>query len=242
MLGKVSDDGNVWIGGFTGRMNPDGTNVTIIGHNYRNSYEQTVNSFGDLYQSDNDALASLPRHADHGREETLDLPLRTGCAPGVRINVPARTPLRQNGVRKIPDHACGRCLRRRLTDRCCLLRKRSAWRQVARVTSGEAGKNVVFGYQPQPDGAGFKLDWMDFLTSNKEKEFAGSDFLGGRANGELKTKFRPSDVCVGPDGALYVADWFDARVGGHGTMDDGMTGAIYRIAPRASNQSFQKLI
>ena len=29
--------------------------------------------------------------------------------------------------------------------------------------------------------------------------------------------FRPSDVCIGPDGAIYVADWFDARVGGHGT-------------------------
>ena len=26
----------------------------MVGHNYRNSYEQTVNSFGDIYQSDND--------------------------------------------------------------------------------------------------------------------------------------------------------------------------------------------
>ncbi|MEY4484275.1 MAG: hypothetical protein RL693_1727, partial [Verrucomicrobiota bacterium] len=54
IAGQKSDDGNVWIGGFTARMNPDGTNVKIIGHNYRNSYEQTVNSYGDLYQSDND--------------------------------------------------------------------------------------------------------------------------------------------------------------------------------------------
>ncbi len=52
--GKRSDDGHVWIGGFTARMNPDGTNVKIMGHNYRNSYEQTVTSFGDLFQSDND--------------------------------------------------------------------------------------------------------------------------------------------------------------------------------------------
>ena len=44
IAGKQSDDGNVWIGGFTARMNPDGKNLTIIGHNYRNSYEQTVNS------------------------------------------------------------------------------------------------------------------------------------------------------------------------------------------------------
>jgi len=49
-----SDDGHVWVGGFTARMNPDGSNVEIIGFNYRNSYEQTVNSLGDIYQSDND--------------------------------------------------------------------------------------------------------------------------------------------------------------------------------------------
>ncbi|MDB6116721.1 MAG: putative rane-bound dehydrogenase domain protein, partial [Verrucomicrobiaceae bacterium] len=54
IAGMKSDDGNVWIGGFTARMNPDGTNVKIIGHNYRNSFEQTINSFGDIYQSDND--------------------------------------------------------------------------------------------------------------------------------------------------------------------------------------------
>ena len=39
-------------------------------------------------------------------------------------------------------------------------------------------------------------------------------------------------MCIGPDGAIYVADWFDARVGGHGTRDVGQTGAIYRIAPK----------
>ena len=49
--------------------------------------------------------------------------------------------------------------------------------------------------------------------------------------------FRPSDVCIGPDGAIYVADWFDARVGGHGTRDNGQTGAIYRIAPKNSKLS-----
>ena len=48
----------------------------------------------------------------------------------------------------------------------------------------------------------------------------------------LMNLFRPSDVCIGPDGAIYVADWFDARVGGHGTRDTGQTGAIYRIAPK----------
>ena len=41
-------------GGFTVRMNPDGTNAEIIGSNYRNSYEQSVTSLGDVFQNDND--------------------------------------------------------------------------------------------------------------------------------------------------------------------------------------------
>src|ERR1044071_798530 len=35
-------------------MNPDGTNAEIIGHNYRNSYEQSISSLGDVFQNDND--------------------------------------------------------------------------------------------------------------------------------------------------------------------------------------------
>ncbi|RYD63740.1 MAG: dehydrogenase, partial [Verrucomicrobiaceae bacterium] len=54
VAGKASDDGNVWVGGFSVRMNPDGTNARIVGHNYRNSYEQALTSFGDMFQSDND--------------------------------------------------------------------------------------------------------------------------------------------------------------------------------------------
>ena len=98
----------------------------------------------------------------------------------------------------------------------------------------EAGRNVIFGYLPKAEGAGFKLERFDFLTSNKERQWAGSDFLGGTKSvtSELKTKFRPSDVCVGPDGAIYVADWFDDRVGGHADLDNSTSGTIYRIAPK----------
>ena len=86
-----------------------------------------------------------------------------------------------------------------------------------------------------------KLERFDFLTSNKEKEWAGSDFLGGKPTGILKTKFRPSDVCVGPDGAIYVADWFDPGVGGHGTRDNGFSGTIYRIAPKGFKSVVPKI-
>jgi putative membrane-bound dehydrogenase-like protein len=52
--GKTSDDGHVWVSGFTGRINPDGTGMEIVGHGYRNSYEQILTSFGDMFQNDND--------------------------------------------------------------------------------------------------------------------------------------------------------------------------------------------
>ncbi|HVJ46709.1 MAG TPA: PVC-type heme-binding CxxCH protein, partial [Luteolibacter sp.] len=37
IAGQKSDDGFVYVGGFTVRMNPDATNAEIIGFNYRNS-------------------------------------------------------------------------------------------------------------------------------------------------------------------------------------------------------------
>jgi putative membrane-bound dehydrogenase-like protein len=242
IAGLKSDDGHVWIGGFSVRMNPDGTNVNIIGHNYRNSYEQTLTSYGDLFQSDNDdppacrvshvleggnaGFASADGKRSWGADKR---PGQDTPTAEWRQEDPGTMPAGDvygggspTGVAFYENGALG-----------------EQWRGL--LLACEAGKNVVFGYLPKADGAGFKLERMDFLTSNKEKEWAGSDFLGGRPTGELKTKFRPSDVCVGPDGALYVADWFDPGVGGHGTRDEGYTGAIYRIAPKGFKSVVPKL-
>ena len=100
--------------------------------------------------------------------------------------------------------------------------------------AADAGRNEVFAYKPARQGAGFALDRKVFLTSNAKQQYAGSDFVGGSATakGAIETMFRPSDIAVGPDGALYVSDWIDARVGGHQDLDDTLSGAIYRIAPK----------
>jgi putative heme-binding domain-containing protein len=42
--------------------------------------------------------------------------------------------------------------------------------------------------------------------------------------------FRPVDVAVAPDGSLFIADWYDAGVGGH-NMSDQTQGRIIRLAP-----------
>ena len=100
--------------------------------------------------------------------------------------------------------------------------------------AADAGRNEVFAYKPARQGGGFALDRKIFLTSNVKQQYAGSDFVGGNntAKGAMETLFRPSDIAVGPDGALYVSDWIDARVGGHQDLDDTLSGAIYRIAPK----------
>ncbi len=235
IAGMKSDDGHVWVGGFTARMNPDGTNVQIIGFNYRNSFEQTINSLGDIYQSDNDdppacRVTPLLEYGNAGfssadgkrswsadRRPGQDVPTAEwrqedpGTMPAGDVyggGSPTGVAFYENGA--LPKKLRGLLL-------AC-----------------EAGRNVVFGYLPKSVGAGFKLERFDFLTSNKEKKFAGSDFLGGgnSVTSELATLFRPSDVCVGPDGAIYVADWFDPRVGGHSDLDNTTSGTIYRIAPK----------
>jgi len=241
IAGQKSDDGHVWIGGFTARMNPDGTNVAIIGHNYRNSYEQTVNSLGDIYQSDNDdppacRVTPLLEYGNAGfasrdgkRSWSADRrPGQSVPTAEWRQEDPGTMPAGDvygggapTGVAFYENGALG-----------------DKWRGL--LLACEAGRNVIFGYFPKPDGAGFKLERFDFFTSNKEKKFAGSDFIGG-SNNELPTLFRPSDVAIGPDGAIYVADWFDPRVGGHATLDKDSAGTIYRIAPKGFKSHVPKI-
>ena len=51
---RKSDDGRVWVGGLALRIKPDGTGLKVLGHNFRNSYEVIIDSYGSLWQNDND--------------------------------------------------------------------------------------------------------------------------------------------------------------------------------------------
>jgi putative membrane-bound dehydrogenase-like protein len=234
--GKPSDDGHVYVGGFTVRMNPDGTNAEIVGHNYRNSYEQSVTSFGDIFQNDNDdppacRVSWVMEYANFGfSSNDGQRSWQADRRPGQTVQVaewrqddPGMTPAGDvygggspTGNVFYENGALG-----------------AGWEGT--FFAAEPGRNEIFSYRPQRKGAGFDLNNRKiFLTSNVAQKYAGSDFIGGggTARGAVETLFRPSDVAIGPDGALYISDWIDARVGGHSDLDATTSGAIYRVAPK----------
>jgi putative heme-binding domain-containing protein len=76
----------------------------------------------------------------------------------------------------------------------------------------DAGPRHVRCYHLKPDGAGYEVDREDMVASTDNW-------------------FRPSDVCVAPDGSVMVADWYDPGVGGHG-MGDTTRGRMFRLTPK----------
>lgn len=231
--GARSDDGHVYVGGFSARMQPDGTGVEILGFNFRNSYEQTVTSFGDIFHNDNDdppacRTSYLMEYGNFGWFSRDGRRFwQADRRPGQSIPT-AEWRQEDPGVIPAGDvYGGGAPTGIVFNEGDGLGRK---YRGL--LLSAEAARNTIFGYFPKAQGAGYELARFDFLTSNAAQRFAGTDFKGGKVNSEIQTFFRPSDVTVGPDGAVYVADWFDPRVGGHDDKDDSTSGAIYRIAPR----------
>lgn len=233
--GEKSDDGHVYVGGFTASIDPSGHKARILGYNYRNSYEGARTSYGDMFLNDNDdPPACRVSHLIEGGSFGFfsrdgKRQWRADKRPGQTI---PEAEWRQDDPGSIPagdvyggGAPTGLCF----VENSALGEK---WRGL--LLSCETGRNVVFGYLPKPDGAGFKLERFDFCTTNTSGVFKGSDFVGGQNNmsDERQTLFRPSDVCVGPDGAIYISDWYDKRTGGHQDTDETCSGTIYRIAPK----------
>jgi len=219
---EVNASGKPYREGMVFRCRPDGTDFEVLGHNFRNSYEVAVDSFGTLWQSDNDddgnrgvRINFVMEYGNYGYKDEL-----TGAGWNMpRTNLEPEVPLRhwhQNDPGVVPNllltgagSPCGICV---YEGSLLPERYRGA------LIHCDAGPNAVRAYHVKPQGAGFTATMEPLVDGSAEQWF------------------RPCDVCVAPDGSLIVADWHDPGVGGHG-MADTEKGRLYRIAPRGSRWS-----
>ncbi|MBN9119442.1 MAG: c-type cytochrome, partial [Planctomycetes bacterium] len=187
--------GTVW------RCDMDGTNLELIAHNFRNNYECCVNSFGEVWLSDND---------DDGNQQTRIC----FVMPGGNYGYGPRGPGQSHWHEEQPGivHKTLRTGFGSPTGITFYEGTMFAQKYRGSLLHCDAGPREVRWFHPTPKGAGYTLEKEVLLTSSDNW-------------------FRPSDVCVAPDGSIFVADWYDRGVGGHG-MGDPTDGRIYRITSK----------
>ena len=221
----VNAKGKPYRQGMVFRCNMDGSEFEVLAHNFRNNYEVAVDSFGALWQSDNDddgnkgvRINYVMEHGNFGYVDELKgegWPAGWKRAQGKGASEsekvfyewhqydPGVVPnLLHTGAGSPTGIAVyeGKLLPEVFHNQ---------------VIHCDAGPRVVRAYPVKPDGAGYSAETKDVLSSTDGW-------------------YRPSDVSVAPDGSLMIADWNDPGVGGHAAGDHDMNimrGRVYRVAP-----------
>ncbi|HEX8038442.1 MAG TPA: PVC-type heme-binding CxxCH protein, partial [Chryseosolibacter sp.] len=229
-----SDDGKVWVGGLALRMDAEGRHLKVLAHNFRNAYELTVDSRGDMWQNDNDDQVVACRTTWLMEGGNAGYFSRDGTRYWQADQRPWQDVFTAHwhqddpGVMPAGDNAGAGSPTGVVVNESDALGPA----YLGMLLSADAGRNVIFGYHPQKHLSGYDLgERHNFITSLRDDN-AGYVWNDSAANAQPQKWFRPSDVAFGTDGALYIADWYDPVVGGHQMLDSAGYGRIYRIAPK----------
>ncbi len=221
-VGVLSDDNHMWVQGSIMRIGADGRGLRVMAHNFRNNFEVGLDAFGNLWENDNDDDGNkgcrMTWVLEGGSYGYTSLDARRGWRADQRVGQPIPTAhwhLDDPGTAP-PTEITGAGAPTGLVVYEGKLLPPS-FRGM--VLNADAGRTVVFGHRLKPDGSAWKNERIDFLKSKS-------------ALGDEAKRFRPSDVAVGTDGAVYVADWYDPGVGGHNMQDKQGLGRILRVVPK----------
>src|SRR5262245_28909519 len=187
--------GTVW------RCDQDGKNLELIAHNFRNNYECCVNSFGEIWLSDND---------DDGNQQTRICYVMPGGDYGYHPRGPGQSHWHEEQPGIV--HKTLRTGFGSPTGICFYEGTLLPKKYQGQLLHCDAGPREFRCFHIKPKGAGYELEKELLVTSTD-------------------SWFRLSDVCVGPDGSVFLADWYDPGVGGHG-MGDWTRGRIFRVTPK----------
>lgn len=202
--------------GIVFRCDPDFKNIEVLGNNFRNNYEVAVDSYGTLWQSDNDddgnkgvRINYVMQYGNYGYTDEL-----TGAGwRANRTNIEDSIPFRHwhlNDPGVVPNLLqTGAGSPTGMVVYEGRLLPKIFWDQMIHC---DAGPNVVRSYPVEKSGAGYTAKIVNLVEGKRDQWF------------------RPSDVCVAPDGSLIISDWYDPGVGGHQAGDQAK-GRLYRIAP-----------
>ncbi|MGZ8516542.1 MAG: PVC-type heme-binding CxxCH protein [Chitinophagaceae bacterium] len=230
---RKSDDGKIWVGGLALRIKPDGSNMKVLGHNFRNSYEVVTDSYGNLWQNDNDdqvvtcRTTWLMEGGNAGYFSTDGTRYwQADQRPGQDIFA-AHWHQDDPGVMPAGDRSGAGSPTGVVMNESDALGKE----YVGMLLSADAGRNVIFGYHPAIKQSGYDLGKRENFITSLSADNEGYVWNDTAQNTQKEKWFRPSDVMIGTDGAIYIADWYDPVVGGHQMKDSIGYGRIYRIAP-----------
>lgn len=229
-----SDDSCVWVGGLALRIQPDGKGLKVLGHNFRNSYEVIPDSYGNLWQNDNDdeviacRTTWLMEGGNAGYFSTDGTRTWQGDHRLGQEAFTAHWHQEDPGVMPAGDRSGSGAPTGIVVNESDALGND----YLGMLLSADAGRNMIFGYHPALRQSGYDLGKREELISSVLNANGNYVWHDTANNNKKESWFRPSDVTIGTDGAIYIADWYDPVVGAH-RMDDSVGyGRIYRIAPK----------